>query len=1257
MNDAALTALLEKHLVSPLNDATFLRELKMITASSDQGFDETLDIHSEIDRILTELYAQQNNADLIVQIKPHLNAATINPASRSRHNEISEKSTIAPVSDKSPRLTIGATIARPSPLERLDANSIYSSKSQMAETLDLGDAWLATDDILDRQVLLRELDPLSDNESDAVQQFVREAQIAGQLEHPNILPVYSLAWSESNSPYYTMKFTEGTTLSQHIEGLHENTLSITRASLREPIEILLSVCNAISYAHSRGVYHGQLSSDSISLGDFGEVLVMNWSNAVIVNTDQECAEMLEIDRKAIASLLYEIVMGSAPKPADLNDLANLPAKLPNSLQSILREAFLDNTRYRSLVDFASDLRSFQNDQPLIAHDDSFVESVSRWTRHHPMYVLFGTVTLVLLAFSLLTETFILRRATDELQKVLNNTQGITRQLVDDNLLISQEQMRQEKATSTAINAMTEANVQLKAARENSEAALRQRDLTRQLQGESKTLRKQAEVDYAEALRQDDLALTLLKQAEKADLVARNATLRIRKQSIATLQDQITNQLLVGRNDLAAQNARTLYPILAGDSPTEGQTSTLLKSLAGYSYINSPGEQQRIELPVRTFDHWVTNPEGPIVLTHFLPEEATTQIQIIEPSNQVTHDIPGQIEHHFQNDGAIITISNNQSEAIVAVIRGDKITFGRLPSRCMSATLANNILYVGLASGRVTTFSITDLITSSTIATLPGEPKRLAISPDRTLLACNFQTTLQIISLTDNTIVRSFPLPSECQQLWFPSNGSIALLTDKYYVNEFLFDEPGTRRIRYRPPSNDQQLVDFTRHGDNHFLLFAKGTLVRLTKTLRTKSISLHNAVHSRFLHIGHNAVLINNRDGELYSIEAATLLPNSNPIILKSPIVAATSTGSTVTLVCSDGLLKQCQQPIHSASRHIIISPGTKQVELTNTLEPLLKTSEDTISKVLPNGEITKYYQHPSPIQSYRSLGNGAYVAITDKERITILNVNELGDNKDSHILPLDVQLDTFSHHPETNTILLSSADTLYHFVGTQTYTYAHPAILDGIISLTLSSNGLKALIVSSKQLSVAFQVSLDNINYSPAREFDGFIRDVFWCSARESFLLVSSRQNAAIQQDLIELNARGGSSSTALPCQVQQAVFNPQNDELIIVTSGKQILRYSTRTKQVTTPIQLAHHTEHLKLTEDNRILVLTAKNGTIALDTRTLAPLTPFFEGNFLRPVLRENVCNVIKRTTAGLTITDIPSLLGNGMQPEAIDRLYQQ
>ena len=139
--------------------------------------------------------------------------------------------------------------------------------------------------------------------------------------------------------------------------------------------------------------------------------------------------------------------------------------------------------------------------------------------------------------------------------------------------------------------------------------------------------------------------------------------------------------------------------------------------------------------------------------------------------------------------------------------------------------------------------------------------------------------------------------------------------------------------------------------------------------------------------------------------------------------------------------------------------------------------------------------------------------------------------------------------------------------------------------------------------------------NYDPAHEFDRFIRDVFWCSERESFLLISSRRDSTIRQDLIELNTKGDATSATLPYQVKHVIFNPQQNELIIATTGKQLLRYSTTTKQATTPINLTHYTEHLQLAEDNRILILTAKNGTLVLDSQTLAPLTPIFEGRFLR------------------------------------------
>lgn len=1257
MNDTKLKLLLQRHLTSSLNDTDFLRELRQLTKVTELEFDETLDIPTEISTILTELYTQQIHADLIVQIKPSLTAATINPVSSLLRTDVPGQSTLAPSTAKLPSVTLGATISRPSQLERIEEHSIYSSKSLMGETLNLGDAWLATDDILHRQILLREFDTQSDKEEDSVQEFVREAQIAGQLEHPNILPVYSLAWSPDNSPYYTMKFPEGITLNQHIESLHENPLSINRTTLRESIQILLSICNAISYAHSRGVYHGQLASDAISLGEFGEVLVMNWANAAIVDADGDSVALSKKDRTAIASLLYEIVTGLTPDPTEINQLARLPANVPPPLKSILRQAYLDDSRYNELSDFATDLRAFLNDKSLLAHDDTLAESVTRWARHHPMHVLFGTVTLALLTFSLLTETYILRKANDEAQDTLNSTQEITRLLLNDNELIAGEKQTQEEAATTALFALEEANQQLESAQRSSQAALRQRDLSRRLRDESKALRKRAEDNYAEANKQEKLALTLLEQAEAANLAARKATLQIRKQSISTLEHQISRQLLSGRNDLASQNARALYPLLTEETHTSIHTPSLFKALTSYSYIHRDHTVTKLELPIRNMTPWCTSPELPIAITEYLPKESTTKLYVLDRDLQFSHDLPGEVVFHFQDQKRIVTISNGDAEAFVGIIKGDKITFGRLPDHCRTATLAGDRIYVGLANGHVCTFSIKELTTSPPIVTLRAQPTRLALSPDGTLLACNFETTLQIFNLRGNTLERTLTLPSKCQQLWFPSNKSIALFTDQSFVNEYLFDKTGTRRIRYRPPSDDRQLVDSCNHLNTHYLLFAKGTLVRLSKDLSTKSVYLNNSVHSTFLHAGPSCLLLRNRDGVVSSIEPATLSPNSTPIILKNPIVAATRSASTVTLASAGGFVGQYEQPINSASRQITVSTNTNQVELTMTGDPLVKSSEKIISKLLPNGELKDIYQHQAPIVAFRTLGNGTFMAVTDNKQITLIELTENGDPQTSHTLPLSVQLNTFTHHPTSGTALLSSEDTLYHFLDQQTYTYSHPSKLTGLISITLSRDGLQAFLTSSHQSSEGYLITLSEISYSSSHDFDGFIRNVFWVPQRESFLLICTNQNGLGQHELIELNDSGVISATSLPSQVKNAVLNTQNNELIIATTGKELFRYSTTTHQRSEAIKFAFFTDDMQLTSDNNAVLLTTNNGLLVLDPNTLTPLTPMHKGQFLPPVLRGNGYNILKRTTTGLTIVDLATLLGAGISQEQVTMLYSQ
>jgi eukaryotic-like serine/threonine-protein kinase len=108
--------------------------------------------------------------------------------------------------------------------------------------------------------------------------FREEAQITGQLDHPNIPPVHDLWQDPGGPPCFTMKLVEGQTLTERINA----TPLAQRADheLERLLDILLVVCDAISFAHSKGVIHRDLKPDNIMVGSYGQVYVMDWGCAL-----------------------------------------------------------------------------------------------------------------------------------------------------------------------------------------------------------------------------------------------------------------------------------------------------------------------------------------------------------------------------------------------------------------------------------------------------------------------------------------------------------------------------------------------------------------------------------------------------------------------------------------------------------------------------------------------------------------------------------------------------------------------------------------------------------------------------------------------------------------------------------------------------------------------------------------------------------------------------------------------------------------
>jgi serine/threonine-protein kinase len=145
----------------------------------------------------------------------------------------------------------------------------------------LGRVYVARDEELGREVALKEIRPEKSGEADLRGRFVMEADINGGLEHPGIVPVYSLGTYDDGRPFYAMRFVEGDSLKEAIEAYHaaHPRPDPTAIEFRKLLGRFVDVCEAIAFAHSRGVLHRDLKPHNVMLGRYGETLLIDWGLA------------------------------------------------------------------------------------------------------------------------------------------------------------------------------------------------------------------------------------------------------------------------------------------------------------------------------------------------------------------------------------------------------------------------------------------------------------------------------------------------------------------------------------------------------------------------------------------------------------------------------------------------------------------------------------------------------------------------------------------------------------------------------------------------------------------------------------------------------------------------------------------------------------------------------------------------------------------------------------------------------------------
>ncbi|MBE2251629.1 MAG: protein kinase [Myxococcus sp.] len=131
------------------------------------------------------------------------------------------------------------------------------------------------DETLGREVALKVLRPELMKDDDALATFVDEARITAQLDHPNVPPVYALSADKKRSTCFTMKVLEGSTFQQMLEKNKHGGIEALFAAL----EVMIRVCDAVSFAHSKGIIHCDLKPANVMVGDHGQIYVVDWGLA------------------------------------------------------------------------------------------------------------------------------------------------------------------------------------------------------------------------------------------------------------------------------------------------------------------------------------------------------------------------------------------------------------------------------------------------------------------------------------------------------------------------------------------------------------------------------------------------------------------------------------------------------------------------------------------------------------------------------------------------------------------------------------------------------------------------------------------------------------------------------------------------------------------------------------------------------------------------------------------------------------------
>lgn len=351
----------------------------------------------------------------------------------------------------------------------------------------MGEVFVGHDLELGREVLLKQLPERRADEPRYRAAFLKEVRAGAGLEHPNIAPVYDVGQHADGRLFQVMRLIPGGTFQQAIRAHHASRAAATEAErllrFRELLGHFIDACQAIEYAHSRGVLHRDIKPNNIMLGSFGETQVIDWGLARVAGDDpsaspgsdvrpvsddvvggaseatrhgefkgtaafaspeQAAGEVERIDARSdvysLGATLYTLLTGQAPFPGgspgwkdDVRQGRFLRPRqvrgdVPPPLESICLKAMarapLD--RYAQARDLAADVERWLADEPVLAHRDPILVRLRRWGRRHRAAVAAAAALLLTSVVGLSIGYVAVKRQRD----VAEQSTGLTRRTIE-----------------------------------------------------------------------------------------------------------------------------------------------------------------------------------------------------------------------------------------------------------------------------------------------------------------------------------------------------------------------------------------------------------------------------------------------------------------------------------------------------------------------------------------------------------------------------------------------------------------------------------------------------------------------------------------------------------------------------------------------------------------------------------------------------------------------------------------------------------